>query len=121
MDITELLSKSEGPPRGTVEVDGVKVTVREPSYGVYARYGQLHMNGDLDQALACLFKGCVIKEDGSPALTDEQAMKLAVSDKSLSAPIANRIFDLMAPDQKKADAPGDDDLPGGDSPGANTE
>ena len=121
MDITELLSKSEGPTRATVEVKGIKVTVREPSFGVYDRYGQLYQQGDIDSAVACLFKGCVIKADGTQALTDDQAMKLATSDKSLSQPIANRIFDLMAPAEKKADAPGAGDLPGGDSPGANAE
>lgn len=121
MDITDLLSKDTGAPRASVEVQGIKVVVREPSYGVYARYGQLVMQGESDAGIACLLKGCVIHEDGSHALNDEQAMKLAMADKDLVQPICNRIFGLMVSPEKKTDAPGNDDLPGGDSPGADAK
>lgn len=121
MSLKKLLAQTDGPKRDLVEVDDLTIEVREPSYGIRARYGQLWHQNEADAAVAVLLHGCVLGDNGEPGLTEEQALTMAQGDRRIVKPILDAILNLIVTDEKKADAPGTDGVQGEHRPGADAD
>ena len=85
--------------RRVVEVDGNKVAVRELSALEFAKFSDLREE-DKTQAMAFIIGACVLNEDGSRRLTDEDAMKIAQGSIRVAARLVNEIHRMSGLGEK---------------------
>ena len=91
----------------TVELDKLKVTVREAGATAFSEYGTiLREQKDVEKANATLIADCVVDEDGNTIMTIEEAMPLAKQARTAVA-IIGAVMELSGfaeADEKNADA-----------------
>lgn len=107
MDLEALLSRARDVRTSTVDLDGIAVTVREPTVAANATYSAHWAEGKRDEAIAGLLQHCVIDASGKACLSAEQALQLATAGSKLCRPLMDAILDLARP-EKKPHAPGAD-------------
>lgn len=98
--------------RTTVAVEGENVLVREPSAQEEIEYREIRKVGrnseaspelpeQVNKAIAFLLTHCVINEDGTSAVTEEQAAVIATGSGRVWIPVLEAIFSWR-PREKKA-------------------
>lgn len=101
----------------TVDLEGLKVRVREIGTTEFAHYGELAgdkknekgevvTKGDKLKATAYLIEACVVDDDGAAVLSAEEALQLSKSAR-VSMPIVNKVMELSGfgeDEEKHADA-----------------
>ncbi len=87
--------------RTVVAVAGEDLIVREPSYLQRMAYAK-RLKDDPTDAIAYLITATVIKEDGTPVYTKDEALILAGSRAEVITPIINAMLSFTPDDEKKA-------------------
>lgn len=89
-----------------VEIEDLKVVVREVNSVDFAKYGKLHSE-DPTRAIAHILKACVFHEDGQTPVFDDEESAMAVAESArASSPIVNTIMNLSgygSEEKKEAD------------------
>ena len=86
----------------TVEIDGEAFIVREVGAASFAEYGKM-VGDDQRASTAILLSECVVNEDGSPALTREDAIAIAGSAR-VTMPLVRAIMDVSGFGEKEPHA-----------------
>jgi hypothetical protein len=88
--------------RLTVDVDGIKVTIREFSALEWSQFMELR-DTNREAACAYILHLCVLDEDGNPRWTEDEARSVAGGSGRVVARLVNAIQRLSGYDEKHED------------------
>lgn len=74
-----------------VTVAGETFHVREPNYPQMRAFHIASQKGDERDAAVGLFEACIVNEDGTPAITKEEAVQLYEGKNSIFLPLLNAV------------------------------